>query len=201
MNLESDSDLPSAAPMSEPSPTKLEGRWSQVRDHSSELWIFSDKPGRGLWIYSPNRFTLGSILEKNTLDKVVGALGLVGRGLALLGALGWVVLGALACAGWIGCGVGRAGRASWVGRVGRAGWVGRGVGRGVWPCWARWAGLGVGFGHAGHAGRGGCGGQSRKIYYRSNKLYSRSTKVHFQITQSILSKYTSILWKYKSILS
>ena len=39
--------------------------------------------------------------------------------------------------------------------MGALGWVGRGfgrVGRGMWPCWARWAGLGVGFGCAGRAG-------------------------------------------------
>ena len=90
----------------------------------------------------------GSILEKNRLDTLVGALGLVGRGfgpagraglpwlgwawgLAVLGALAGlgVVLGALAGLGVVlGVGFGHAGRASW---------VGRGVGRGVWPCWAR----------------------------------------------------------------
>ena len=73
----------------------------------------------------------GSILEKNRLDTLVGALGLVGRGFGPAGraGLGWAwglaVLGALA-----GLGVG-------FGRAGRAGWVGRGVGRGVGPCWAR----------------------------------------------------------------
>ena len=86
----------------------------------------------------------GSILEKNRLDTLVGALGLVGRGfgpagraglpwlgwawgLAVLGALAGlgVVLGALAGLGVVlGVGFGHAGRASW-------------VGRGVWPCWAR----------------------------------------------------------------
>ena len=61
----------------------------------------------------------------------MGVLGLVGRGFGLAGraGLGWAwglaVLGALA-----GLGVG-------FGRAGRAGWVGRGVGRGVWPRWAR----------------------------------------------------------------
>ena len=70
---------------------------------------------------------------------------------------------------WAGLGVGfgRAGRAGVAlgvefGRAGRAGlgwawglavlgalgWVGRGV----WPCWARWAGLGVEFGRVGRAG-------------------------------------------------
>ena len=44
--------------------------------------------------------------------------------------------------------------------MGALGWVGRGfgrVGRGMWPCWARWAGLGVGFGCAGRAGLAGLG--------------------------------------------
>ena len=117
-------------------------------------------------VFFPKQVYLwGSILEKNTLDTLVGALGLVGRGFGPAGraGLGWAwglaVLGALACAGWVGCGVGRAGRAGrvaglgvvspgWVRRgvwpAGRAGWVGRdvgragragwGVGRGVWPC-------------------------------------------------------------------
>ena len=72
----------------------------------------------------------------------MGALGLVGRGFGPAGraGLGWAW-------GLAVLGFGRAGRAGWVGRVGRAGragWVGRGVGRGVWPCWARWAGVGVG---------------------------------------------------------
>ena len=75
----------------------------------------------------------GSILEKNRLDTLVGALGLVGRGFGRAGRAGWVGRG--------------------VGRAGRAGWVGRSVGRGVW---ARWAWLGAGFGPAGrgvgHAG-------------------------------------------------
>ena len=34
--------------------------------------------------------------------------------------------------------------------LGAFGWVGRGI----WPCWARWAGLGVGFGSGGRAGLG-----------------------------------------------
>ena len=34
--------------------------------------------------------------------------------------------------------------------VGALGWVGRGI----WLCWARWAGLGVGFGRAGRGGLG-----------------------------------------------
>ena len=115
------------------------------------------------WFFPKQVYLWGSILEKNTLDTLVGALGLVGRGFGPAGraGLGWAwglaVLGALACAGW--CGVGPAGRvaglgvvslgwvrrgvwpagrAGWVGRG--VGWVGRGVGRGVWPCWARWLG-------------------------------------------------------------
>ena len=41
--------------------------------------------------FSPNRFTCGSILEKNRLDTLVGALGLVGRGFGPAGraGLGW----------------------------------------------------------------------------------------------------------------
>ena len=158
----------------------------------------------------------GSILEKNRLDTLVGALGLVGRGFGPAGraGLGWawglavLGFGRAGRAGWVGR-VGRAGPlaglgvvlgvlgALWawglavlalavgrVGRAGRAGWVGRGVGRGVWPCWARWAGVGVGFGDAGRADWVGRGVQSRKVYYRSTKVDSRS---------AILSKYTSIL--------
>ena len=52
------------------------------------------------------------------------------------------------------------------GSAGRAGWVGRGV----WPCWARWLGalaglgvvLGVGFGRAGRAGWVGRGFKVQK---------------------------------------
>jgi len=46
--------------MSEPTPTKLEGPWSQVRDHSSEMWIFSDKPRRsaGRWIVCSSLFLI-----------------------------------------------------------------------------------------------------------------------------------------------
>ena len=114
---------------------------------------------------------------------VLGALAGLGVGFGRAGRAGWVgrvvdvrahwmgwawcwawglaVLGALAGLGVVlGAGFGRAGRASW---------VGRGVGRGVWPCWARWLGwawglavlgalaglgvvLGVRFGRAGRAG-------------------------------------------------
>ena len=103
---------------------------------------------RSLVFFPKQVYLWGSILEKNRLDTLVGALGLVGRGfgpagraglswawgLAVLGALaglgvGLAVLGALAGLGVV-LGVG-------FGRAGRAGWVGRGVGRGVWPCWAR----------------------------------------------------------------
>ena len=118
----------------------------------------------------------GSLLEKNRLDTLLGALGLVGRGFGLAGRAGlgwawcWAVLGALAGLGvGFGCAVGwawcwavlgaLAGLGVGFGCAGRAGWVGRGV----WACWARWlgwawcwawglavlgalAGLGVGFG-------------------------------------------------------
>ena len=97
----------------------------------------------------------GSILEKNRLDTLVGALG---ADLALLGALGWVGRGVWQCwAPWLGWAWGLAvlGALAGLGVVlsalaglgvvlgvefghaGRASWVGRGVGRGVWPCWAR----------------------------------------------------------------
>ena len=126
----------------------------------------------------------GSLLEKNRLDTLLGALGLVGRGFGPAGraGLGWAwglaVLGALAGLGvvlgvlWVGRGVwlcwarwlgwawglavlgalaglgvvlGVLGALAGLGVVlgvgfGRASWVGRGVGRGVWPCWARWLG-------------------------------------------------------------
>ena len=109
----------------------------------------------------------GSILEKNTLDTLVGALGLVGRGFgpagraglgwawgfAVLGAaglgvvsLGWVRrgVGRAGRTGWVRRGVGRAGRTGWVRRVGRAGWIGRGVGRGLAVLGALgWVGRGV----------------------------------------------------------
>ena len=120
-------------------------------------------------VFFPKQVYLwGSILEKNRLDALVGALGLVGRGFGWAGraGLGWAwglaVLGALAGLGVV-LGV------LW-------------VGRGVWLCWARWLGwawglavlgalaglgvvlgvlgalgglgvvLGVGFGRAGRAG-------------------------------------------------
>ena len=82
-------------------------------------------------------------------------------------------MGALCC---VGRGFGRAGcagpgwaqiwlclaRSAGLGVLGALGWVGRGVGRGVWLwwarwagliwlCWACWAGLGVGFGFGGRA--------------------------------------------------
>ena len=89
-------------------------------------------------------------------------------------AWGFAVLGALAGLGVVlGAGFGRAGRASW---------VGRGVGRGVWPCWARWLGWAwfqstkVYFG-------------STKVDFQSTKVYSRSTKIHFQ---NYIYKYANI---------
>ena len=96
---------------------------------------------------------------------MLGVLGWVGRGVWLwwarwagLDALGWLgvglaLLGVLCC---VGRGFGRAGRAA-LGRVGRrfgSAWRAR-LG-GIWPYWARWAGLGVGFGSGalGWVGRG-----------------------------------------------
>ena len=102
---------------------------------------------------------------------VLGALAGLGVGFGRAGRAGWVgrvvdvrahwmgwawcwawglaVLGALAGLGVVlGAGFGRAGRASW---------VGRGVGRGVWPCWARWLGWAWGLavlGALGWVGRG-----------------------------------------------
>ena len=72
----------------------------------------------------------------------------LGADLAVLGALGdLALLGALCC---VGRGFGRAGRAGRFGSAWRArlGWAR------IWPCWARWAGLGVGFGSGGRAGLG-----------------------------------------------
>ena len=127
--------------------------------------IFSILQKFGLFELFPKQVYLwGSLLEKNRLDTLLGALGLVGRGfgpagraglgwawgLAVLGALAGlgVVLGALAGLGVVlGVGFGRAGRAGWVGRgvgrAGRAGWVGRGVGR---AGRAGWVGRAVGRG-------------------------------------------------------
>ena len=127
------------------------------------------------FFFSPKQVYLwGSILEKNRLDALVGALGLVGRGFGCAGraAWGW----AWCWARWAGLGVDLAvlGALRGVGRgVGRAGlgwawiwlcWarcvVGRGVGRAglgwawIWLCWARCVGLGVVLGALGWVGRG-----------------------------------------------
>ena len=75
----------------------------------------------------------GSLLQKNRLDTLLGALGLVGRG---FGPAGRASLGVWQC--W----------ARWLRGVGRAvGWawglavLGTLAGLGVgWPCWARWLG-------------------------------------------------------------
>ena len=93
--------------------------------------------------YFPKQVYLwGSILEKNRLDTLVGALGLVGRGFGPAGraGLGWAW-------GLAVLGFGHAGRAGWVGRAGRAGWLGVGMGFwarwlgwACWACWARWLG-------------------------------------------------------------
>ena len=124
--------------------------------------------GWGEFFFPKQVYLWGSLLEKNRLDTLLGALGLVGRGFGPAGraGLGWAwglaVLGALAGLGVV-LGV------LW-------------VGRGVWLCWARWLGwawglavlgalaglgvvlgvlgvlaglgvvLGVGFGRAGRAG-------------------------------------------------
>ena len=77
-------------------------------------------PSLMLRFFPKQVYLWGSILEKNRLDTLVGALGLVGRGFGPAGRAGWVGRG--------------------VGHAGRAGWAGRGVGRGVWLCWARWLG-------------------------------------------------------------
>ena len=122
----------------------------------------------GVFPFFPKQVYLwGSLLEKNRLDTLLGALGLVGRGFGPAGraGLGWAwglavpgalaglgvvlgVLGALAGLGVVlGVGFGPAGRAGWVGsgvgRAGRAGWVGRGVGR---AGRAGWVGRAVGRG-------------------------------------------------------
>ena len=131
-------------------------------------------------VFFPKQVYLwGSILEKKIdWTRWWARWAWLGADLAVLGALGcWpccplaglgVVLGVLgALWAWglavLALAVGR------VGRAGRAGWVGRGVGRGVWPCWARWAGVGVGLGDGGRADWVGRGVQSRKVYYRSTK--------------------------------
>ena len=149
-------------------------------------------------IFPQQVYLWGSILEKKIdWTRWWARWAWLGADLALLGALGWVgrgvwpcwglaVLGALAGLGvlavlarWLGWAWwgalwawGLAVLALAVGRVeraGRASWVGRGVGRGVWPCWERWAGVGVGFGDGGRADWVGRGVQSRKVYYRSTK--------------------------------
>ena len=103
---------------------------------------FIDGCGKhNLFISFPKQVYLwGSILEKNRLDTLVGALGLVGRGFGPAGraGLGWawglavLGFGHAGRPGWVGRGVGRAGRAVGVG-FGRAG-------AGCWACWACWLG-------------------------------------------------------------
>ena len=100
-------------------------------------------PGTGFNCFSPNRFTCwGSLLEKNGLDTLLGALGLVGRGFGPAGraGLGWAwglaVLGALAGLGVV-LGV------LW-------------VGRGVWLCWTRWLGWAWGLAVLGPLGWAWC---------------------------------------------
>ena len=148
-----------------------------------------------MWSFFPKQVYLwGSLLEKNRLDTLLGALGLVGRGfwlcwaswlgwawgLAVLGALAGLgvvlgVLGALAGLGVV-LGVG-------FGRAGRARWVGRGVGRGVWPCCARWLGWAWFQSTKVDAGNTKVDFQSTKVYSRSTKVYFPSTKVYSRSTQ------------------
>ena len=87
------------------------------------------------------------------------------------------MLGALAGLGVVlGAGFGRAGRASW---------VGRGVGRGVWPCWARWLGW--------------AWFQSTKVYSGNTKVDFQSAKVYSRSTKNTLSNYTKYIYKYANI--
>ena len=179
-------------------------------------------------VFFPKQVYLwGSLLEKNRLDTLLGALGLVGRGFGPAGraGLGWAwglaVLGALAGLGvvlgvlwaWglavlgalagLGVGFGRAG----VGRAGRAGWVGRGVGRGVWPCWARWLGvlaglgvvLGAGFGRAGRASWVGHGFKVKSILWKYKSRLSKYKSILSKY-KNTLSNYTKYIYKYANIL-
>ena len=132
--------------------------------------------------FSKQVYLWGSLLEKNRLDTLLGALGLVGRGFGPAGrvGLGWAwglaVLGALAGLGVV-LGVLCVGRGVWLCWARWLGWAW------CWACWARWLGwawcwawglavlgalaglgvvlgalaglgvvLGVGFGRAGRAG-------------------------------------------------
>ena len=114
----------------------------------------------------------GSILEKNRLDTLVGALGLVGRGFGSAGRdrLGWA---------W--------GLAVWARWLGWA-WC--------WACWARW--LGWAWCWAWDLAVLGALAGSTKVYFQSTKVifskykrtlsnytkvYSGSRKVRFQSTQ------------------
>ena len=97
----------------------LTKRWSKTQETKKTSW--SKRP-----FFPKQVYLWGSLLEKNRLDTLLGALGLVGRGFGPAGraGLGWAwglaVLGALAGLGVV-LGV------LW-------------VGRGVWLCWARWLG-------------------------------------------------------------
>ena len=100
----------------------------------------------------------GSILEKNRLDALVGALGLVGRGFGCAGRAAW---------GWAWCWARWAGLGVDLAVLGALRGVGRGVGRAglgwawIWLCWARCVGLGVVLGALGWVGRGfGCAGRA-----------------------------------------
>ena len=101
-------------------------------------------------VFSPNSLAVGFYLRKNRLDTLAGALGLVGRGFGATGGAGLgVVLGVLGTLGGLGVAPGALaglcvlGVRAWawccawgLAVLGALGWVGRGV----WPCWARWLG-------------------------------------------------------------
>ena len=153
----------------------------------------------------------GSILEKNTLDTLVGALGLVGRGFGPAGraGLGWAWC--WACwARWVGWAWCWAWGLAVLGALAGLGVLGVLAGLGVV--------LGVGFGRAGRAGLGWAWGLAmlgalaglgvvfkvekytievtnytpevqkhtfrlHKVYFQSTKVYSESTKEYFRSTK------------------
>ena len=96
------------------------------------------------------------------------------------------MLGALAGLGVVlGAGFGRAGRASW---------VGRGVGRGVWPCWARWLGWAWFQSTKVYPGNTKVDFQSAKVYSRSLEVQKYTFKLHKVYLQ--VRKYTLKVHKY-----
>ena len=116
--------------------------------------------------------------EKKKLDTLAGGRAVLGADLAALGALGRVGRGIRSAKRGLGSGFGRAGRAAWDlavlgafgSAIGAVGWVGHGV----WPCWARWARLGVGFGSGGRARRWAGLGWDLAFHVRST-LYTPSS--------------------------